>query len=235
MTRPKRGRPEGADDGRNSGGFGRAGWLPGWGMRCSLGSRRRVGRVSGMGFAFFPGLRAGRSTPGCQCAVEGAGLPWGSEENPPGNFRSAGSNRSRRVWQRARLKPLVQKVSKEISESTGRTMSEHRASLEKGNANADPVDRWRRLPSGGKRAKRAPREFAGVVVTACGQQGSCDNTGNPPRREVKTPDQQPARDRLGRGGWRRGSFERRSRVTPVGQRSLSSRTMTEEGKTRRLA
>ena len=46
-------------------------------------------------------------------------------------------------------------------------MSEHRASLEKGDANADPVEIRGRLPSRGKRAKKAPREFAGVVVRTC--------------------------------------------------------------------
>ncbi len=185
----------------------------------------------------FSWLRQQRTL--CSHAIFSA--PWtvqdfsGEVRNPPGNFRSAGSSRSRRVWQRARLKPLVQKVSKEISEPTGRNMSEHRASLEKGNANADPVEIWGRLPSRGTRAKQTPREFAGVGVTAWRQQECCNNTGNPSRREDKTSDRQPARDRPGRGGWRRGSHERGSRVTPVEQRSLSSRTMTQEGKARRLA
>src|SRR5207244_12679699 len=99
-------------------------------------------------------------------------------------------------------------------------MSEHRASLEKGNASADPVEKWRRLSSRGKRAKRAPREFAGVGVTACGRQESSDNTGNPSRREVKTRGQHAARDRLGRGGWRRVESERGGRGTAVEERKL---------------
>ena len=171
-----------------------------------------------------------------QCAVEGAGLPWGSKKNPPGNFRSAGSSRSRHGWQRAWLKPLMTKVSKGRSANpTGRNMSEHRASLEKGNANADPVEIWRRLPWCGKRAKSAPRQFAGVGVMACRPPESCDNTGNPSPWEASVPNRNPARDRPGGEGWRRGSYEQGSRVMPVEQRSLSSRTMTQEGKARRLA
>src|SRR2546430_4039716 len=109
-------------------------------------------------------------------------------------------------------------------------MSEHRASLEKGNASADPVEKWRRLSSRGKRAKRAPREFAGVGVTACGRQESCDNTGNPSRREGKTPRQQPPRDRLGPGGWRGGAPGRARPGTPPAARSPPLKESTAAGK-----
>ena len=87
----------------------------------------------------------------------------------------------------------------------------------------------------GKRAKNAPPEFAGVVVRACRQPETCDNTGNPSQREARVPNQHPARVRLGCEGWRRGPYERRSRAMPVEQRGLSSRTMNQEGKARRLA
>jgi len=46
-----------------------------------------------------------------QCAVEAQDFS-GEVENPPGNFRSAGSSRSSPAWQRTGLKPPVQKVSK---------------------------------------------------------------------------------------------------------------------------
>ena len=128
-----------------------------------------------------------------------------------------------------------QKLVKRVSEQPGRNMSERRASLEKGDADADPVGKRGRLAGRVKRAKKATRPSAGVVATAWVQQEFCDNTGNPTRREVKAPGQQSARTRLGCEGWRRGSKERRSRVMPVEQRGLSSSTMTKKGKARRLA
>ena len=124
---------------------------------------------------------------------------------------------------------------KRVSERAGPNMSEHRASLEKGNANADPVEIRGRLAGRGKRAKRAPRPYRRGNGEDMRATETCGNTGNPTRREVKAPDQQPARDRLGCEGWRRGSYERRSRVMLVEQRSLSSRTMTQAGKAGRLA
>jgi hypothetical protein len=114
-------------------------------------------------------------------------------------------------------------------------MSEHRASLEKGNANADPVEMRGRLTGRRKRAKRALRPYRRGSGEDMRATETCGNTGNPTRREVRAPNRQPARDRLGCEGWRRGSYERRSRVMPVEQRSLSSRTMTQEGKARRWA
>ena len=131
--------------------------------------------------------------------------------------------------------PDVKGSCKRVSERAGPNMSEHRASLEKGNANADPVEIRGRLAGRGKRAKRAPRPSRRGKGEDMHAREACGNTGNPPRREVKAPYQQPARDRLGCEGWRRGPYERGSRVMPVEQRGLSSRTMTKAGKTRRLA
>ncbi len=131
--------------------------------------------------------------------------------------------------------PDVKGSCKRVSERAGPNMSEHRASLEKGNATADPVGIRGRLAGRGTRAKRAPRPCRRGSGEDMRATETCGNTGNPTRREVKAPSQQPARARLGCGGWRRGPYERRSRVMPVEQRSLSSRTMTEAGKARRLA
>ena len=131
--------------------------------------------------------------------------------------------------------PDVKGSCKRVSERAGPNMSEHRASLEKGNANVDPVEIRGRLAGRGKRAKGAPcpyRRGSGEDMRAT---ETCGNTGNPPRREVKAPNQKPARDRLGCGGWRRGPYERGSRVTPVEQRGLSSGTATKEGKAGGLA
>lgn len=131
--------------------------------------------------------------------------------------------------------PDVKGSCKRVSERAGPNMSEHRASLEKGNANADPVEIRGRLAGREQRAKRASRPYRWGKGEDMRATETCGNTGNPPRREVKAPSQRPARDRLGCGGWRRGPKERGSRVTPVEQRGLSSRTMTKAGKAGRLA
>lgn len=49
-----------------------------------------------------------------------------------------------------------------------------------------------------------PSGSAGVVATACTHTGMERNTGSPPRWRVATSNRRPARDRPGRGGWRRG-------------------------------
>ena len=131
--------------------------------------------------------------------------------------------------------PDVKGSCKRVSERAGPNMSEHRASLEKGNASADPIEARGRLAGRGKRAKGAPRPYRRGTGEDMRATETCGNTGNPPRREVKAPDQQPARARLGCGGGRRGPYERGSRVTPVEQRGLSSRTATKEGKAGGLA
>ena len=203
----------------NCGGFGEGG-------AALAGLGKMVG-------SHFPGLRS--------APAQAISAPWnaqnfcGEEKTHPATFappEAVGTNVAGNGGGRS---SRCQRLVKRVSEQPGRNMNERRASLEKGNANADPVDRWGRLAGRVKRAKKATRPFAGVVATAWMQQEFCDNTGNPTRREVKAPGQQAARTRLGCEGWRRGSKERRSRVTPVEQRSLSSRTMTQEGKARRLA
>ena len=131
--------------------------------------------------------------------------------------------------------PDVKGSCKRVSERAGPNMSEHRASLEKGNANADPVEMRGRLTGRRKRAKRALRPYRRGSGEDMRATETCGNAGNPTRWEDKAPNRQPARDRLGCAGWRRGPYERGSRVMPVEQRGLSSRTMTKEGKARRLA
>jgi len=105
-----------------------------------------------------------------------------------------------------------------------------------GDANADPAFTRGRLTSSRKRAKEALREFAGAVVTACSRKETCGNTGSSMRRfgESRT-NRQPARERPGCVGWRRGPYYRRSRVMPVEGRGLGSRAMQQEAKARRLA
>jgi len=70
-------------------------------------------------------------------------------------------------------------------------VNERRASLEKGDANADPVEIRGRQAGRVKRAKRAARPFAGVVATAWVRQEYCDNTGNPSRWETVIPTGDP--------------------------------------------
>jgi hypothetical protein len=59
---------------------------------------------------------------------------------------------------------------REISECTGRNVSEHRASLEKGNADADLLEIQGRLV-GRREQAEDPSPSAGVVVMACAQRG----------------------------------------------------------------
>jgi hypothetical protein len=86
----------------------------------------------------------------------------------------------------------------------------------------------------GKRAKDAPNDSAGVVATACVQEEDWCNTGNPITRSDTTIDRTPARDRPGMTGWRRGPQYRRSRVTPMEGRDLSSRRAQEAARNGRL-
>ena len=83
------------------------------------------------------------------------------------------------------------------------TTCERRAGLETYDAEADlPVDRGR-LVLAGKRAMHAPTDSAGVVAVARMEEGEGRNTGSPVGG-VARANWTPARDRLGRSGWRRG-------------------------------
>jgi hypothetical protein len=103
-------------------------------------------------------------------------------------------------------------------------------------ANADPASTRGRLASCGKRAKEALHEFAGALVTACSHKETCGNTGSPIGRSgAGRANWRSARRRPGRMGWRRGPYDRRSRVMPVEGRGLGSRAVEQEAKARRLA
>ena len=146
---------------------------------------------------------------------------------PPGsNGRDGGGNKAVQVLP-------CKRPCKRVSERAGRNMSEHRASLEKGNANADPVETGGRLLLQGKRATRAPCRFAGVLVMACWQQESWRNTGSPVRWGGSP--QPLARES---GGESSRVAERpvvvRRRLIPAEPRGLSSRAMNKGRKARRL-
>ena len=114
-------------------------------------------------------------------------------------------------------------------------MSEHRASLEKGNVDADPVEKRGRLTSAGKRAKRAPDESTGVVVTACSAAGVWRKHGKPVAEAEAS--RQPA-PRKGSAGPKRVT-ERpvvaRKPGNAGGAKGPQFKAMMNEGKDRRLA
>ena len=126
------------------------------------------------------------------CAVKRARHSSGRRISHPATVAPAGSNRSVRSGQLLRTKSSVKKVAeKATSERAGHNMSERRASLEKGNVNAELV-----------RNKRRPRD-TGVLAMACAQrrdastrEARCVEKGRLNRR--------PVRESPGRIGWRRG-------------------------------
>ena len=86
--------------------------------------------------------------------------------------------------------------------------------LEKHDAEADPPLYRGRPPATGKRATQAPVVSAGVLALARMEEEGNSNTGSP-AGGVHAPNRNPARDRPGRSGWRRGPYYRRGRVTPA--------------------
>ena len=100
---------------------------------------------------------------------------------------------------------------------------------------ADPALTWGRLTLDRKRAKRALTRSTGALMTACWQEEFRGNTGSPARSRGKLSNQSSARNGLGRMGWRRGPYDRRSGVTPAEERDLGSREVSKEVKARRLA
>jgi hypothetical protein len=101
---------------------------------------------------------------------------------------------------------------------------------------ADPALTWGRLPPDSRRAKETLFGSTGALMTACWQEECRGNTGDPAQSEAQRRRNPPPV----RGGWgwmgsRIGPQYRRSRVTLVKGRGLSSRAMREEAKARRLA
>ena len=169
-----------------------------------------------------------------ECAVERRRTPVG-EQTHPANVAPAGSSRGgpgRDEWSEA----LGAKGPVSGSASQQAVMQMNIEQVPKpSNVDADPAQTWGRLPSDRKRAKQAISESTGALMTACWQEEFCGNTGNPARC-LGSPGNMPSvRTGQGRVGWRRGPYDRRCRVTPAEERGLSSRTMQEEAKARRLA
>ena len=122
-----------------------------------------------------------------------------------------------------------------ISKRAGCNVSKHRASLETVNVNADPVEIRGRLVLLGKRAKRAPGEFTGVVVTACWAAGVLRKHGKPVSVTARSGQPGP---REGQTGPRRVTERPVVAMKPGnagGAKEPQFKGMVEEGKTRRLA
>ena len=174
------------------GGLGGAG-------RRGRAERRRIGRSRrrpGLGRALRP-----TDAPNPEIPVRRGKAPYPSGcESRPATVAPAGSSRSARRRQRHRVEHFDDKGRRgRFSEHAGRNVSERRAGLETGNAEADPSGFRGRLPPAGKRATRAPAGSAGVVAVARMQDGYGGNTGSPDG--VKARDNRsPARGGPGRSG-----------------------------------
>ena len=168
------------------------------------------------------------------CAVKRARHSSGRRISHPATVAPAGSNRSVRSGQLLRTKPSVQKVAeKATSEHAGHNMSERRASLEKGNVNAELVRNKRRPPSLREASEKSTAEgHRGIGDGMCAKE-RCVNTGSPVCRGRKT--QPEARE--GKSGTYRVA-ERpvvaRKRVMTVERRGLSSGATQQRARARRL-
>lgn len=114
-------------------------------------------------------------------------------------------------------------------------MSEHRASLEKGNVNADPVEIRGRLASLGKRAKKAPGEFTGVMVTACWAAGVLRKHGKPVSVTARSGQPEPREGQTGPGRVTERPVVAMKPGNAGRAKGPQFKGMTEAGKARRLA
>ena len=99
--------------------------------------------------------------------------------------------------------PSMESTARRCREQAGHNVSERRAGLEKVDAGADPAVIGGRPPwsLSGEQVKPCDHP-AGVVALACLHRENERNTGNP-SGGLKA-NWTPARDRLGRVGWRTG-------------------------------
>ena len=167
------------------------------------------------------------------CAVKRARNSSGRRISHPATVAPAGSNRSVRSGQLLRAKPSVQKVAeKAISERAGHNMSERRASLEKGNVNAELVRNKRRPPSLRKASdKSTAEEHRGIGDGMCAKEG-CVNTGSPMPRAGVQPEAREGE--AGRHRVAERSVVARMRVTTVERRDLTFRGNAAKGEIRTL-
>ena len=163
------------------------------------------------------------ASPSFACAVERAHHSSGRRISHPATVAPAGSNRSVRSGQLLRAKPSVQKVAeKAISERAGHNMSERRASLEKGNVNAELVRNKRRPPSLWEASdKSTAEEHRGNGDGMCAKE-ECVNTGSPMPRARAQPEA-----REGETGRAERFLVARKRVTTVERRGLTFRATLE--------
>jgi len=114
-------------------------------------------------------------------------------------------------------------------------VSEHRASLETGNVNADPVEIRGRLTSLGKRAKKASGEFTGVVVQACSATGVLRKHGKPATATARSGQPEPREGQTGPMRVTERLVVARKPGNAGGAKEPQFKGMAEEGKARRLA
>lgn len=116
--------------------------------------------------------------------------------NPPGELSLQPEAAGAVVEATKRPKPLVKRLLKKGSQrarqAVMRMNTEHIP--KQFDANADPGLRWGKLPLSVKRAKRATRRFAGVVVTACLAKGDLWQHGKSRMVDRGVPGQPAARE-----------------------------------------
>ena len=138
------------------------------------------------------------------CAVKRARHSSGRRISHPATVAPAGSNRSVRSGQLLRTKPSVKKVAeKATSERAGHNMSERRASLEKGNVNAELVRNKRRPPTLREASDKSTAErHRGIGDGMCAK----ESVSTREARCVESEDSTGGPRGQGPGGigWRRG-------------------------------
>src|SRR5215469_7337457 len=120
-----------------------------------------------------------------------------------------------------------------ISEHAVPNESEHRASLETGNVDAESVETRRGRSLDGNRATTAPARATGVLVRGCEQRIDALNTGSPRQWGARAQlEIREDRSRLARVAER--SVAATNRLTIEEQRDLSSRSTQKQQEPGRL-
>ena len=145
---------------------------------------------------------------------------------PSGSYRSGGGG-DKAVEAFEKSGPLWR-----FGEQAGRNVSERRASPETTRCGSRPGCYTGKAAVLGDRGNHPSRrdKFLGFhrgIGGGMPVQGDPTQHGKPRRWGRVTLNRQPARARSGRARWRRGPYERGTRVTPGEQRGLSSRSTSQ--------
>ena len=157
----------------------------------------------------------------------------GRKVTHPATVAPAGSNRSVRSGQLLRAKSLVKEAAKAVSEQTGHNMNQRRASLEKGNVNAELV-RYRRRPQPHREASDGCTggEHRGIGDGMSAKERSV-NTGSPRERGAR-PQPEAREGKTGLAWVAERLVVAMKRATTVEQRSPGSRATQQRARARRL-